>query len=165
MLARIEDKLGAKLPLGVLVEAPTLEQLAARVEIEIGVDTPQQPRSEVRDRHVQEAGWRGRASRSMTCSEEPGQLATRSNSNGSSVSRDARAPRGTNSSTDKGTWSSLVKLKEGPDTRPPLFLTHGAGGTVLVYRELAERLGAHQTVYGLQARGLDPSVLAPHDHR
>ncbi|MEV0244529.1 beta-ketoacyl synthase N-terminal-like domain-containing protein [Streptomyces sp. NPDC050674] len=34
--------------------------------------------------------------------------------------------------------------------RPPLFLVHAAGGTVDVYRRLAERLGDDQPVYGLE---------------
>lgn len=52
------------------------------------------------------------------------------------------------------TWKCLVKI-QGEGSRPPLFLAHGAGGNVLVYRELAHRLGNYQPVYGLQSRGLD----------
>jgi acyl carrier protein len=51
-------------------------------------------------------------------------------------------------------WSSLVEIKSG-GTKPPLFLVHGAGGNVLIYRDLAHRLGADQPVYGLQSQGLD----------
>lgn len=51
-------------------------------------------------------------------------------------------------------WSPLVSLQPA-GSRPPLFLMHGAGGHVMIYRELALRLGADQPVYGLQAPGLD----------
>jgi thioesterase domain-containing protein len=51
-------------------------------------------------------------------------------------------------------WSSLVPIRPG-GTKPPLFLVHGAGGNVLLYRELASHLGIEQPVYGLQAKGLD----------
>ena len=56
-------------------------------------------------------------------------------------------------------WASLVPITAG-GSRPPLFLVHGAGGNVLLYRDLANRLGADQPVYGLQAHGLD-GLLAP----
>ena len=51
-------------------------------------------------------------------------------------------------------WSSLVAIQPG-GTKPPLFCVHGAGGNVLLYRDLAEHLGPEQPLYGLQAQGLD----------
>ena len=51
-------------------------------------------------------------------------------------------------------WSPLVAIQTGGN-RPPLFLIHGAGGNVLIYRELALRLGSDQPIYGLQSQGLD----------
>jgi amino acid adenylation domain-containing protein len=51
-------------------------------------------------------------------------------------------------------WSSLVRIREG-GTGSPLFCVHGAGGNVLLYRELAARLASGRPVYGLQSRGLD----------
>jgi amino acid adenylation domain-containing protein len=51
-------------------------------------------------------------------------------------------------------WSSLVAIQpEG--WRPPFFLVHGVGGTVLRFYDLARHLGADQPVYGLQARGVN----------
>ncbi len=51
-------------------------------------------------------------------------------------------------------WSSLVAIQpEG--SRPPFFCMHGAGGNVLIYRELSRHLGSDQPFYGLQSRGLD----------
>ncbi|HET6178196.1 MAG TPA: amino acid adenylation domain-containing protein [Candidatus Sulfotelmatobacter sp.] len=53
-------------------------------------------------------------------------------------------------------WSSLVPIQP-LGSKPPLFLAHGAGGTVIIYRDLARHLGPDQPVYGLQAQGLDGS--------
>lgn len=51
-------------------------------------------------------------------------------------------------------WSSLVPIQP-RGSRPNFFCVHGAGGNVLIYRELAEHLGQDQPVYGLQSQGLD----------
>jgi phthiocerol/phenolphthiocerol synthesis type-I polyketide synthase E len=53
-------------------------------------------------------------------------------------------------------WSSLVAI-QAEGSRPPLFCMHGAGGNILVYRDLARSLGSNQPFYGLQAPGLDGS--------
>jgi len=52
-------------------------------------------------------------------------------------------------------WSLLVPIQLGSDTKPPLFCIHPIGGHVLEYYSLAKYLGEEQTVYGLQAQGLD----------
>lgn len=51
-------------------------------------------------------------------------------------------------------WSPLVAIQPS-GTRPPFFCMHGAGGNVLIYRDLARLLGTDQPFYGLQAPGLD----------
>lgn len=51
-------------------------------------------------------------------------------------------------------WSSIVAIQP-KGTRPPFFCVHGAGGNVLIYRELSKRLGEDQPFYGLQSQGLD----------
>jgi len=51
-------------------------------------------------------------------------------------------------------WESLVAINRHGD-RTPLFLVHAAEGNVLLYRSLAEHLGADQPVWGLQSAGLD----------
>jgi len=51
-------------------------------------------------------------------------------------------------------WSSLVPIQPLGSKRP-IFFVHGAGGTVIIYRDLARHLGADQPLYGLQAQGLD----------
>jgi acyl transferase domain-containing protein len=52
-------------------------------------------------------------------------------------------------------WSSLVLIQKGAAGGPPLFFVHGAGGNVLIYRDLARYLGSGYTIYGLQSQGLD----------
>ena len=51
-------------------------------------------------------------------------------------------------------WSPLVPIQVA-GSRPPFFCIHGAGGTVLMYRELSQHLGDEQPFYGLQSQGLD----------
>ena len=53
-------------------------------------------------------------------------------------------------------WSPLVAIQSS-GSRPAFFCVHGAGGNVLIYRELAQHLGPDQPFYGLQAPGLDGS--------
>lgn len=53
-------------------------------------------------------------------------------------------------------WTPLVPI-QASGARPIFFCIHGAGGNVLIYRDLARRLGADQPFYGLQSQGLDGS--------
>lgn len=53
-------------------------------------------------------------------------------------------------------WSPLVAIQP-QGSRPPFFCMHGAGGNVLIYRDLSRHLGPDQPFYGLQAQGLDGS--------
>ena len=49
-------------------------------------------------------------------------------------------------------WSALTPIRAG-GTKPPRFCMHGAGGTVLMYRDLSRHLGDDQPFYGLQSQG------------
>ena len=51
-------------------------------------------------------------------------------------------------------WDTLVPIQPRAG-KPVLFLVHGAGGNVLLYRELAQALGPEISVYGFQSLGLD----------
>jgi phthiocerol/phenolphthiocerol synthesis type-I polyketide synthase E len=53
-------------------------------------------------------------------------------------------------------WSALTAVRAG-GSKPPLFCMHGAGGTVMMYRDLSRHLGDDQPLYGLQSQGLDGS--------
>jgi len=48
-------------------------------------------------------------------------------------------------------WSALTPIRAGG--KPPRFCMHGAGGTVLMYRDLSRHLGDDQPFYGLQSQG------------
>jgi len=50
-------------------------------------------------------------------------------------------------------WDALVPIKTS-GTKPPLFLIHGAGLNILLFKSLSENFDADQPVYGFQALGL-----------
>jgi acyl transferase domain-containing protein/thioesterase domain-containing protein len=54
-----------------------------------------------------------------------------------------------------GGWSPLVTICRGSVGRIPLFCVHGAGGNVLNFKVISDRLGPDQPFYGLQAQGVD----------
>ena len=54
-------------------------------------------------------------------------------------------------------WGALVPLRPA-GARPPLFFVHGWGGDVIVFTELARKLGHDQPSYGLQAATRDGGV-------
>lgn len=51
-------------------------------------------------------------------------------------------------------WSYLVPMREGSE-RPPFFCVHGAGGHVLILRDLAMAMPPDQPFYCIQSQGLD----------
>jgi thioesterase domain-containing protein len=50
---------------------------------------------------------------------------------------------------------SLVALDRSAADGTPVYLVHGVNGTVLPYRALVARLGAHRPCRGVEARGVD----------
>ncbi len=52
-------------------------------------------------------------------------------------------------------WSPLVVICRGSAGQTPLFCVHGAGGNVLNFKVISDRLGSQQPFYGLQAQGVD----------
>lgn len=51
-------------------------------------------------------------------------------------------------------WPSLLPLNEISDSKPKVYLVHGAGGDVLLYQKLVNHLGGDYAVFGLQSRGV-----------
>jgi thioesterase domain-containing protein len=51
-------------------------------------------------------------------------------------------------------WDSLVPIQT-LGTKPRFFCVHGAGGNILLYRDLVRTLGNDYPFYGLQSQGLD----------
>ena len=56
----------------------------------------------------------------------------------------------------QGEWPCLIPITS-KGNKIPLFMVHGAGGNVLLYRDLAKHLGSDQPFYGIQSKGLDGS--------
>lgn len=52
-------------------------------------------------------------------------------------------------------WSPLVAICRGSAGKRPVFCVHGAGGNVLNFKVISDRLGTDQPFYGLQAQGVD----------
>jgi acyl transferase domain-containing protein/thioesterase domain-containing protein len=52
-------------------------------------------------------------------------------------------------------WSPLVAICRGAPELRPVFCVHGAGGNVLNFKVISDRLGPQQPFYGLQAQGVD----------
>jgi thioesterase domain-containing protein/acyl carrier protein len=57
-------------------------------------------------------------------------------------------------------WSPLVPIQPN-GSKPPLFLVHGLGPSLLFYQELANHLGPDQPVYGLQSPLTSEGQKAP----
>ncbi|MCR0982413.1 amino acid adenylation domain-containing protein [Roseomonas populi] len=55
----------------------------------------------------------------------------------------------------------LIRLGQGDESRPPLFVVHPAGGIAWCYGNLARALAPERSVLGLQAPSLDAEVLPP----
>ncbi len=53
----------------------------------------------------------------------------------------------------KQTWNSLVPVRS-TGTKEPIYIVHGAGLHVMLFRTLAEHIGDDRPVYALQAQGL-----------
>lgn len=66
----------------------------------------------------------------------------------------------TNRTPDSG-LGPIIRLRCGPDTRPPLFIIHPAGGLAWGYRALARALDHPRNVYGLQSPAIDPDRPLP----
>jgi thioesterase domain-containing protein/acyl carrier protein len=63
-----------------------------------------------------------------------------------------------------GRNTCLVELRpaKARNAGPPLFLLHGMGGSVMILRDLARRIGGARAVWGIEAQGMD-GVAEPLD--
>jgi thioesterase domain-containing protein/acyl carrier protein len=60
-------------------------------------------------------------------------------------------------SKQTGRNTCLVELRpaKSRNAGPPLFLLHGMGGSVMILRDLAQRIGGTRAVWGIEAQGMD----------
>jgi thioesterase domain-containing protein/acyl carrier protein len=60
-----------------------------------------------------------------------------------------------------GRSTCLVELRPAKSRKagPPLFLLHGMGGSVMILRDLARRIGGARAVWGIEAQGMDGVAL------
>jgi acyl transferase domain-containing protein/thioesterase domain-containing protein len=132
LFARIRKEFGVDLPLATLFKAPTLGALSAWVE-------QARSRAAAKSKTVEpKVASADRVGSPVVC-------ATAVENNGAEES-DAWA---------EGRWSALVEINRGRAGVKPLFCVHGAAGNVLNFKVIADRLGADQPFYGLQAQGVD----------
>jgi thioesterase domain-containing protein/acyl carrier protein len=132
LFARIEKELGVKLPLATLFEAPTIEEQARVVEVTRAANAP-----------TAGAVLIPVPGNPAATVDTPANTATPAPATATVVP--TKAVSG---------WSPLVTIQP-QGARPAFFCIHGAGGNVLIYRDLAKNLGTDQPFYGLQAQGLD----------
>ena len=58
---------------------------------------------------------------------------------------------------DEASLPAAIQLKEGTG-RPPIFMTHGLGSSVLDLSSLAQHIATDRPIFGLQARGTEGTV-------
>lgn len=61
------------------------------------------------------------------------------------------------SSTEEEKWIALVPIKTS-GTKPPLYLVHGGGLNIILFKSISNYLDPEQPLYGLQAIGLNKPV-------
>lgn len=139
LFAEIEKIVGKTLPLSILLQAPTIEKLANLIgEKSLSI----QPNSEPQQGLFK--SFLGKViARFSKSNNSPLKKLIVEDENQANLKTGEWLP-----------WSSLVPLQTNGD-KPPIFCVHGAGESILYYRDFANYLGSNQPFYALQARGVD----------
>lgn len=133
LFARIRRDLGVELALSALLQAPTIRTLAVLVREKLPEPLEATPEKEETPADVPQAASPSAAPGNVTAPAKP-------------VAKPSPA---------KSRWTPLVRMSPGSPNGKPVFLIHGAGGTVLVFKPLADRLRSEAPVYGIEAQGID----------
>jgi len=138
--SRVQERLGVEIPLSVLIEAPTIERLAARIAA-------------------------GSAGDSMVLlragqGEGEGQGDGQGESQGDGHSGNQSDGQGEDQGEDQGEGQGEAEGKGKGKGGVPLFLVHDGDGETLLYRTLSLRLHRRHTVYGLHPLALPGAPLA-----
>ncbi len=132
LFARIRRELGVELALSALLQAPTIRTLAAIVREKL----PEHPADTSKDETVAAP-----ASKAAEPAKKPDAPKTQ-----------AAKPAA------KSRWTPLVRMAPGAPGVKPVFLIHGAGGNILWFKPLADRLRGDTPIYGIEAQGIDGSL-------
>ncbi|MBY9067962.1 SDR family NAD(P)-dependent oxidoreductase [Hyphomonas sp. WL0036] len=138
LFARIRREMGVELALSALLQAPTIRALAVMVREQLPEDAAETHGAEA-EANSGEAGTAEAA--------EPAQ---------GTVSELPKKPAA--KPITKSRWTPLVRMVPGASEKKPVFLIHGAGGTALVFKPLADGLKCGSPVYGVEAQGIDGSL-------
>ena len=60
-----------------------------------------------------------------------------------------------NKSKHEITWDSLIPIKKSGN-KPPLYIIHGQGMNIIIFKSLAGVIDKNQPIYGVQPKGLNP---------
>jgi thioesterase domain-containing protein/aryl carrier-like protein len=134
LFARIRREMGVELALSALLQAPTIRTLAVLVREKMP-DAPEDAAA-------------------VTTSAAQAEPALAEESKSADTPKRAGAKPG----PAKGRWSPLVRMNAGAPGVKPLFLIHGAGGNVLWFKPLTDRLRGDTPIYGVQAQGVDGAL-------
>ncbi len=141
LFAQIRKHFNVDLPLATLFQAPTLATLSALVAQAGGIDTLIDSANAAISAESASAAAQPHAADAI--SNVAGVQPTAKKLSSNVVALLARA------------WSPLIAINRGEPGRTPLFCVHGAGGNVLNFKVISDRLGLEQPFYGLQAQGVD----------
>lgn len=132
LFARIRRDMGVELALSALLQAPTIRLLAVLVREKLPEPLEGAPAAEDVPVTEKETAAPDAAPKAAVAAAPPAKPAAA-----------------------KARWSPLVRMAPGASGGKPVFLIHGAGGTVLVFKPLADRLRSEAPVYGIEAQGID----------
>jgi acyl transferase domain-containing protein/thioesterase domain-containing protein len=161
LFAKIKKAFGVDLSLDMLFQATTIAQCAAIIADELGIELDvTAPASEPATTNGTAAPTNGTARHGehhrVVPVHGPEANGTKAATNGTKAATNGTtaAANGAAGARRASGWSPLVAIQPRGE-KLPFFCVHGAGGNVLIFRDLSKRLGADQPFYGLQAQGVD----------